>query len=144
MTFRTRYSNVSTLQGRIFRKYEGKTVAKLKTHKTNGKPARRRGSGRTALEIAEAFVATIKFDKIDGGREYSTEEAAKLINITPRRLRNFCRAGMVGHRVAGVYVIRGGELAKFARKPRPTGKAGHELKERREKAENRRGKLAKK
>lgn len=82
-----------------------------------------------AIDAAREFISTIDFSAIEPGREYSTETGAKLIKISSRRLRGFCKEGRLGRRqVAGGYVITGAELIAFAKTPRPTGRAGRILK----------------
>jgi excisionase family DNA binding protein len=52
----------------------------------------------------------------------TTAEAAKILGVSERRVRQFCIAGRLGLKVGGRYTIDSEELQKFMEKPRPPGR----------------------
>jgi hypothetical protein len=51
----------------------------------------------------------------------SVSQAAARLDLTPRRVRQFCLDGRLGQRVGNRWVISENELTEFAEKPRPEG-----------------------
>jgi len=52
----------------------------------------------------------------------TTEEAAKILGVSKRRVTDFCREGRIGMRLGKSWLIDEQECRKFARLPRPTGR----------------------
>lgn len=50
-----------------------------------------------------------------GEKEYTPEEAAKVLGLTQRRVQQLCRLGLLGYKVGGRYRIGQRELDSFAR-----------------------------
>jgi hypothetical protein len=51
----------------------------------------------------------------------SVEQAAEKLDLTPQRVRQFCREGRLGRRVGKTWVITDAELEAFAKIPRLRG-----------------------
>jgi hypothetical protein len=43
----------------------------------------------------------------------TTIEAADLLKVTPRRIQQYCKANMLGHKQGGRYVITRGDIRSF-------------------------------
>ena len=56
--------------------------------------------------------------------EVSTKQAAWVLCVIERRVREFCRSGRLGRHCGGRYVIPVGDLLRFAGIPRHPGGAG--------------------
>jgi excisionase family DNA binding protein len=52
----------------------------------------------------------------------STKDAAKLLNVSQVRVRQFCQEGRIGQRVGNRYLILRDEIVDFLRKDRPKGR----------------------
>lgn len=50
------------------------------------------------------------------------DEAAIVIKVSPRRVRQFCEAGRLGQRFGDRWAIPKGEAEEFAKRERPTGR----------------------
>lgn len=52
----------------------------------------------------------------------TVEQAAEELNLTPQRVRIFCREGRLGRRVGRTWIITRKELEEFKKIPRPPGR----------------------
>jgi excisionase family DNA binding protein len=52
----------------------------------------------------------------------TTEQAAKILGVSKRRVTDFCREGRIGMRLGKSWLIDESECRRFARQPRPTGR----------------------
>jgi len=51
----------------------------------------------------------------------SIDQAAEIIGVTPRRIRQICQMGRLGQKILGRYMIKRSELLWFSRRYRPSG-----------------------
>lgn len=52
----------------------------------------------------------------------STKDAAKLLNVSQVRVRQFCQEGRIGQKVGDRYLILRDEVQKFLSHERPNGR----------------------
>lgn len=67
-----------------------------------------------------------------GDEFLSAKEAAGVLGVTARRIRQLCRAGHFGFRIGNQWAISRAKLEEFAKTPRPVGRPPAEREEGRE------------
>ena len=80
-------------------------------------------SQRDVLAVAEQ-MESVGLPLYGGFTEVTTVQAAWLLGLIDRRIRDFCRTGRLGRVCGGRYIIPTQDLLRFAERPRPVGGAG--------------------